>query len=455
MQGTPQRRGGLFGDNPIHRMDEDGLGREALCRGMARVLAEDGLELPLVAAIYGPWGSGKTSVLNMVDAAIAEISPHHLRVRFEAWPFAEDKDALWRALFLTVVEAIRKDALPALVKDKERAAFQERIDTLTSRLYRSVTTSDKQGVSVNWGTAASLASQGGLWLASQIVPGVELAKKTIEKIQERLAGEDAERLATLLSANEAELIREQITSLEQFRNELKILAKERLGDRGRRLFVFIDDLDRCLPEAAVKAVEALKVFLDLPDTAFVIAVDRTLIEHGVRIRYKALLDLPPSEEIGGPRPFQPKDFLDKIIQITFALPPVDHGRFENFLRAAWPGSVGLPGACDRILRNAIEFNPRTLKRVLNQLALTARAFEAAFDRPPQDEDMIQLTKLTVLGMCWPDIHRKAVEDPGWLLNVQAGRTASGVTALDKVLTDAAGLFSRETFATLQFLVPNR
>ena len=43
-------------------------------------------------------------------------------------------------------------------------------------------------------------------------------------------------------------------------------------------FVLVDDLDRCLPETAIQTLEAIRLFVSLPKTAFVIGADETMIE---------------------------------------------------------------------------------------------------------------------------------------------------------------------------------
>lgn len=57
------------------------------------------------------------------------------------------------------------------------------------------------------------------------------------------------------------------------------------------LVVLIDDLDRCLPETTISTLEAIRLFLLLKNTAFVIAADNDLIKHAVRRHFEGVPDV--------------------------------------------------------------------------------------------------------------------------------------------------------------------
>lgn len=90
-----------------------------------------------------------------------------------------------------------------------------------------------------------------------------------------------------------------------------------LGEAGiQRLVVVVDDLDRCLPAVAIDTLEALRLFLFVEGTAFIIAADEALIEYAVRQHFPGL---PYSE---GPAAFT-RNYLEKLIQVPFRLPPMN------------------------------------------------------------------------------------------------------------------------------------
>src|SRR5215471_9048804 len=60
----------------------------------------------MVVSVYGGWGTGKTSVMQTLEAALT--TPERLLLWFDAWVYARQEQALWRALLLRVVEALRE-----------------------------------------------------------------------------------------------------------------------------------------------------------------------------------------------------------------------------------------------------------------------------------------------------------------------------------------------------------
>src|SRR5438132_1700063 len=78
-------------DRPISHLREDRLGRERFVRELGTTLATLGGTDSTVVALHGPWGSGKTSILNMVEEVLGE-NQHNLVLRFNPWLFSGAAD---------------------------------------------------------------------------------------------------------------------------------------------------------------------------------------------------------------------------------------------------------------------------------------------------------------------------------------------------------------------------
>jgi KAP-like P-loop domain-containing protein len=101
-------------DQPILSSKEDRFGRKQFAHRIADVIATRDSSSGLVVGIHGPWGEGKTSVLNMIEEKLG-THEHVLVIRFNPWRFPEES-LLLRSFFLDVARKI--DA--ALLTKKER-----------------------------------------------------------------------------------------------------------------------------------------------------------------------------------------------------------------------------------------------------------------------------------------------------------------------------------------------
>ncbi len=98
--------------------------------------------------------------------------------------------------------------------------------------------------------------------------------------------------------------------IHQFREEFAELLDEAKIDQ---LVVLIDDLDRCLPATAIDTLEAIRLFLFVPKTAFVVGADEGMIEYAVRHHF------PNLPLVSGPIPYA-RHYLEKLIQVPFRIP---------------------------------------------------------------------------------------------------------------------------------------
>ena len=191
------------------------------------------------------------------------------------------------------------------------------------------------------------------------------------------------------------LIREQQVRLKQhFEN---LIDKARGGNNNRIVF-FIDDLDRCLPEQILKTLEALKLYLNIDGCIYVIGVDRGALESSIRQKYK---DLDLGEA----------DYLDKIIQLPFTIPPIAHEKIEDFILPLLP--TELRQAKDILIRGLGE-NPRQVKRFINTLLLNHRLAEKILG---SEYDPIKLVSVLVVQYLQPALFKIAIQDPSILADI--------------------------------------
>ncbi|MBK9941299.1 MAG: hypothetical protein IPP13_06740 [Kouleothrix sp.] len=456
---------------------QDELGFTPFAAALAAIPHEVALaDTPLTIGIYGPWGSGKTSMMSMILKRL-----DHTRCTtmwFNAWRYAQ-QESLWRALLLSVVESLRvlikHDAdwlkqyithhnrldpnAPPIGRDEAgleqaRAALTSRLDDLASSLYKSVDREEPGAIEFQWDKASKLAAGTIIRAGFSYIPVLGGIADVIGKAGDKASEKDyAEKIFDLFQRERTRIYQAQVQSLEQFLEKLCALVKDLVTDLDRRLVVFIDDLDRCLPEQAIGVLEALKVFLDIPGCVFVLGMDREIIERGIRVRYKEFAL--SGNAAGASFPIAERDYLEKIVQVPFTLPPLNPAVIHTFLSARLPTIPALRGqAADQeqvaqLMTTGLLRNPRKVKRTFNIFRLHLTLDRAHGRTTPAG----LIAKLTVLQSSFADLYERIARDPVLLRSVeQIIRGTPGAGAITQELRDEVGQ-SDERLKQLLFLQP--
>lgn len=267
----------------------DLLGYERFAKTICSLTRQNDL-LPVTIGLFGDWGSGKSSVLGMVEQTYAE-QPDSLCLRFDGWLF-EGYDDAKAALMTDIIEGIK-------AKKKDAEGIAERIKSKTESLLKRV----------DWFRLAGLAAKGIVSLTTPLGPLGLInsltggASNVAKKIMEDPSG-SVEQLRGLVRPEAKELWE----NIRVFRKEFEDLILE---SKLSPIVILIDDLDRCLPDSIISTLEAIKLFLSVKGTVFVIAADERIIRHAINHRY------PPEKY---EEQDLPQDYLEKIIQVPLKLP---------------------------------------------------------------------------------------------------------------------------------------
>lgn len=109
------------------------------------------------------------------------------------------------------------------------------------------------------------------------------------------------------------------TEIKNFRNEFKELLKK---SKVENVVVFIDELDRCLPDTVLEVFEAMRLFLFVEGMSFVIGADERLIQYSIKSKYK---EVPGNNlDIG-------KEYLEKVIQYPLCIPQLTQAEVNQYL----------------------------------------------------------------------------------------------------------------------------
>jgi len=249
--------------------------------------------LPVTVGVFGDWGSGKSSLLKHVHSEL-EAQEGYLCLWFNGWLFEGYEDAKV-ALIGSILEEI---------EDKKKPTGKAK--DLIKKLFRRA----------NWINAVSQLGKAGVSLATMGAGGPALttglaAASAMQALPELVKEEDHGDATAAAEGS--------IRSIRQFRKDFdELLAETKITN----LVVFIDDLDRCLPDTVIETLEALRLFLYTPRTAYVISADDQMIELAVRQRFPEVVY--GRYNIG-------RDYLEKLIQVPIRVPELSPQETINYI----------------------------------------------------------------------------------------------------------------------------
>jgi len=212
-------------DDPIRSKREDRFNRAPFATRVADTTATRADPSSIVIGLYGPWGGGKSSTLNLMEEALSAHS-NVLVVRFNPWLF-DSEDRLVRGFF----------------------------DTLAATLSRSLATKAEKigGLLRDYGTLLSLAS-----FSSAAVSRASTGNAT--------KGTDDSLASVKL-------------------DELKERIEKVLQQAGKRVVTLIDDIDR-LDRTEIQAVfKLVKLSASFANTSYVLSFDDEMVASSIGERY--------------------------------------------------------------------------------------------------------------------------------------------------------------------------
>ena len=262
---------------------------------------------PSTIGLYGDWGSGKSSLMKLAQKKIEEKNPKNekkkdtiktLCIEFNGWLFEGYEDTK-----TSLCGAI----LDALADEKR---FSKEVTDYAKELIKKIDINKILGKGVKYGLDLFLS--GGIGILTDLSLSGLLS--TIKSNAGEVQAKDIEEILSMLKKND-----KTRTEIKKFRNEFKDLLKK---SKVENVVVFIDELDRCLPDTVLEVFEAMRLFLFVEGMSFVIGADERLIQYSIKSKYK---EVPGNNlDIG-------KEYLEKVIQYPLYIPQLTRAEVNQYL----------------------------------------------------------------------------------------------------------------------------
>lgn len=305
------------------------------------IIMDDSL-LPASIGVYGDWGSGKSSIMSISQNSLKELDKSIMIINFNAWLFEDYGDTK-----KTVINRIL-DGLEIELEQKEKP---------TNKLV-------KLRRSINLFDLSTLLVKNAPTIMSTIINPLNFGEMT------KMIGSDIESYIRNIKENY-----EALTSHKSLRDDISNF-REQFGSLIQesglsRVVIYIDEMDRCLPDTILEIFEAMRLFLFDGKVAFVFGADERQISYAIRQKYSdSIFDVEHKINIG-------KEYLEKIIQYPIRIPTMTVSETEMYLTLLF---------CSKLIDNQSFVNFKT--KCIEQFRLNTTKFQLPDNIEPSNREKI-------------------------------------------------------------------
>ena len=328
-------------------------------------------DTPITIALQGEWGSGKTSLMNLLRYNLCDVdNAPYFPIWINTWQYSLMKTP--SQAIMSILEGIINQIGALNPNEHKWDESKKKIGSLFKKMASAGTKAAVGAVGIDSG------------LVDDVLDNGESSSSDIMQLKEEIE---------------------------------KLIADALDRDSSKQGFIFyIDDLDRIDPPVAVEILELLKNIFDLEKCVFVLAIDYDVVIKGLKPKFGELTD-------ANEREF--RSFFDKIIQLPFSMPVASYN-VDTFLVDALSKieffshdelqDITLAEALSEITRLSVGSNPRSLKRLTNTLALISIINKKQNDGEGHTQDRLSKMlnyAMVCIQIAYPYIYNQLTESPNF------------------------------------------
>jgi len=412
----------LVSDRPLEYGENDALGFKAIARGISKFIRNENTTPPLTLAITGAWGSGKSSLMNLLKSDLKHFG--FRPVWFNAWHYQKEEHLL--AALLTSIYAqgippwwcydgvlfrlrllIRRGwrhwfPLVALLgvivfsvsfMSHQNGSFKQRVDNLEHAFTESViakipvwNSGDKTNAEaenknkvLNNDTAIEKTSDYP-WAESSFIGAFIGLLITLFKGFKAFGISPVRLMSSMSGRFKPNDLNQQLSFRHQFAREFRDVTYA-LSDRA--MVIMVDDLDRCRPDSVLEVLEAVNFLVTSGDCYIVLAMDLKRVISCVGLGFKDLAEASDdgeqtnkpkteniSDEIHNQSAFA-NNYLEKLINIEIPVPDIKDNQVENLMKNKNNVKDDKPKALPETLYREVEKLSALLRKKSYKLSVIA------------------------------------------------------------------------------------
>lgn len=376
-------------DEPITAHDADLLGFSPFVADLKTAILYT--QTPFVYGVLGDWGTGKTSILRLLEAEFhadqGKSDSYVVPIWFNAWEYENETNIIYPLLHV-----IKRSY------DDFREAHGGINPQPFLNAFRDVVA-----------TGALVLGDIGFRSATKLLTGASYSLEDVTKQYAEVTKRQEVTDALEGWTNQLENLKQTFANLLAAYKDAITTAEPDVPADSIRFAILVDDLDRCLPDTTIRVLESIKNYLTVPDAVFVLGLNALVVYQGIRHKYNHL-------DING------REYLEKILNYTFYVPEPDVELLVKFVEKR----IGeLTGGSDasaeyawyftefgRVLRDCRFYNPRKIKRILNHYLFFLNRYDSDSERNKRPAEFAALKdwmhtptiiRLLVIAEYFPEI----------------------------------------------------
>lgn len=286
--------------NLIHHYLEDTIGRNDDLFYFVRILS--GLSSGSSVALNAAWGSGKTF---FVKQAKMLIDIHNPNSDIYTECLNEEKITAIKDVYNKHNLGAEKYEMPKMATVYYDAwKYDNTEDPLLSLLYCIIT---RYGENINPDKVS--------WMKAALLKSLPLFNEVAKSVTGLDIKEILEGLKNILETQEDWF--KQIKKENDIEKQVRKFLSNIIRDDEEKLIIFIDELDRCNPQYAVKLLERIKHYFNHPKLVFVISYNKAELQHSIKTLYGS--------------EFSADKYLERFFDYEFGLSTIDVEKYMDIL----------------------------------------------------------------------------------------------------------------------------